>query len=291
MKSLFRVNRLRQCPMFRIQNVLQTSPVLRCFGSMSHYKFQSFMIQQTHACRHFGVTVGNVPNKFSYSMAIESQKMILAKLSDTKYVNALTNIRNSPGNIIMKWQGLLGLTMPLQLEVLNALSSDGEILFPANSEGLALYQHNLMHHQRNDKTGQLNRAIKAIWTYLFKLAFGATDNELRLAPKMTLESARKLAVTVSHATIVESFLQQIDKALETIQKEGKTEQELLIAKRMKVLDTLLPLHTKILTDQGFRGDVGYVLSQKGLMDFSDDPVIMSAVNESTVKLYQRAGLM
>lgn len=206
-----------------------------------------------------------------------SQPNMLKTLSSVKQGTEL--------DVISRWQAMLALILPSQFKIVQDIRDEdtGESLFSADQAGLG--QFNLSLTQLAKVDPQLQTVVQQKWGLLLKLSFGITDEEYRTRPRLNRQLAREMAIAASHAMQSSAFLQQIDEALEGVEADDVME------RRKKLLLTLLPVHQEVLGRFGFKGDKGYVLAQKELMDFVDDHIVVNSINQATATLYQRAGLV
>jgi len=175
--------------------------------------------------------------------------------------------------LIIKWQMLLGVLLPIQIETAKK--------FGFTNEQTALIEFNkqLIDQQQNDP--QLQSLNEQKWHTIFKQAFNMDSVQ-----KITLEQARNLVAEISTEMMSEHFLKQVDQTMGQIDPKAD-----LMQKRQTLITVLLPMQMAVMAKHGFEGEQGYVQAQRALMDYLHDPQIMEKAAKSQIALFTRAKVM
>jgi hypothetical protein len=182
-------------------------------------------------------------------------------------------IKNAQYPLIIKWQMMLGLVLPIQMEIIKKLGYTDE------QRALLEYNKQLMDSQQTDT--KLREINDQKWDFIFEQAFG-----MPAAKKMTIEQARSLIADISAGMVAEPFLGQVDQLMKQLPPNAD-----IMNKRQALLSVLLPLHMSIMAKHGFEGEQGYVQAQKALMDHLHDPEIMQKSLQAQEILFRRAGVL
>lgn len=187
--------------------------------------------------------------------------------------DTLAKIKAMPYPLIVKWQMLLSVLLPIQVETIKNYG------FTNEQTALLEYSSQLMHFQEMDS--HLRSVGDSKWSYIFEHAFG-----LPTVQKVTQAQAAALMNDISNEMVSDEFLAQVD------QHMGKLDPKLpLQEKRQALLGILLPLQLAVMAKHGFTGEEGYVQAQKALMDYMHDPQMMEKATKAQLTLFTRAGVM
>lgn len=204
-------------------------------------------------------------------LLLQAQQNILTRLK--AQVADLQAIKASELPLVNKWQILLSVILPIQLEVIKDLGLGDDQLALAHFNQACL-EHSLQDEQLHDLNAQK-------WAFLLDKTFGIKE-----LIEISLEQARLLAQDIVDAMLSESFLLEVDRVMATVPDDAS-----LLLKRQKLLTVLMPLHMSVMQEHGFEGEEGYIQAQRALMDYYHDPLIMAGVSRAQTVLFKRAGLI
>jgi len=201
----------------------------------------------------------------------ESQKQIFDLIKSQQ--EALEKIRNSDTSLINRWQNLLEVVLPAQVEVIKSLG------FSEDQSGLSNYNEQFMKRAVEDQA--LRDLNEEKWSFLLEIAFGVKQQR-----KISLQDAQNLIEEIATAMTSEEFLQEVDQVVEKIDQKAP-----MVVKRQTILAVLQPLHLSIMAKHGFEGEEGYVQAQRALVDYYYDPVVMERANHAQDVFLKRANLV
>ncbi len=202
--------------------------------------------------------------------ASDIQEEILDQLKSKEA--QLSMIRDSKEPIGVRWQALIGVVIPIQIET---IAKHG---FSPDQQGLSDFNKQLMKFNLDHKV--LRKLNEKKWDYLIDKAFGLS--QFRSVP---LEKIQKVIVQIANEMTSEDFLQKVDQIKKTFSPKMP-----LINKRKLLLAIIFPVHLKILADHGFDGDLGYIEAQRAILDHYYDPVIIESAIKAQETVFKRAEL-
>ncbi|MBS0290460.1 MAG: hypothetical protein JSS07_10570 [Proteobacteria bacterium] len=210
-------------------------------------------------------------NALSTEQLYQAQEQLISQLKSKE--KQLTEIQTAKYPLIIKWQMLVAVLLPLQIEIVKKLGF--------NNEQTALIEFNkqLTDVQNQDK--KLLDLNQQKWNYIFEKAF-----DLKTQQEMTLEQAKILIKDISSAMLNDSFLQQVDELARKF--DPKTN---LMEKRQALIGLILPLQLTIMDKHGFAGEEGYVHVQRALLDYLHDPEIIENATKAQITIFNRAGAL
>lgn len=182
-------------------------------------------------------------------------------------------IKEKSGSLIEKWQELLQVILPIQMEVIK----------PYNLGG---YQLGLSKFNEEYSRCALDSAVLCElntkkWLFVFDKAFGITEFK-----EISLQEAQSLIGEIAEEMTSEAFLVQIDQVINSLNPSAS-----LIEKRHAVLTILFPLHMSVMARHGFEGETGYIQAQRGIMDYYHDPLISQKAAHAQSVVFKRAQLI
>ncbi|MBS0285810.1 MAG: hypothetical protein JSR17_00420 [Proteobacteria bacterium] len=210
-------------------------------------------------------------NTLSIEKLYESQQTLLDMLKTKQDVFAKIKTVNYP--LIVKWQMMLGVLLPIQFEILKKIG------FTNEQTALIEYNAQLMQTQKDDQ--KLRELNEAKWNYIFEQAFDITSVQ-----KISQEQALALIKDISIEMMSENFLKQVDAFMAKLDPNMP-----LIEKRQHLLTLLIPMQMSVMSKHGFAGEQGYVQAQKALMEYLHEPQMIEQASKAQIALFTRAGLM
>ncbi|GEM_PF-1544766 len=209
--------------------------------------------------------------EISTSELFQIQKSIVERLRNEEPL--LKKIAESQGSLVEKWQQFVAMILPIQLEVIE------EAGFEGNQEGLSYFNELWMEAAAEEK--ELEDLNKEKWVFLFEKAFGLEE-----VKEISLTRARSLVKEITKEMLDEDFLELIEKEMSLLSHEAP-----MIQKRMTLLNLILPLHLRVMEEQGFKGDEGYVQAQRALTDYYSDPEIRASSTRAQLTVFRKAKLL
>lgn len=182
-------------------------------------------------------------------------------------------IQKSSTSLIEKWQNLLQVLLPIQLDVIkNYGFGEGQ---------LGLTQFNETYALCTAESTPLLELNKQKWLFIFEKAFKITEFK-----EISLQEAQRLIDDIVEEMISEVFLKKVDKIINSLPNEAS-----LIEKRKAILTVLFPLHLSIMAKHGFEGKTGYIQAQRAIMDYYYDPMIVQRAAYAQSVFFERAQLV
>lgn len=212
-------------------------------------------------------------NRFSLSteQLLEIQNEIYHKIQLNE--DKLRLIKDKSSSLIEKWQELLQVILPIQMDVIMAHNlGDGQC---------ALSKFNEEYTRNSSESIALSELNKEKWLFIFNKAFGVSEFK-----KISLQEAQNLITEITEEMTSEPFLIQIDCVINSFKPKAS-----LIEKRQAVLAILFPLHMSIMERHGFNGELGYIQAQRAIMDYYHDPKIGQSASNAQSVVFRRAQLI
>lgn len=201
----------------------------------------------------------------------DSQQTVLEKLKAKQDV--LAKIKAAQYPLIVKWQMLLSVLLPIQFEEVKKLG------FTNEQSALIDFNGQLMHYQQTDQ--KLKALSDAKWNYIFEQAF-----DIKEIQAVTQEQALALIKDITSEMMSEHFLSSVDQFM------GKLDPNMqVLEKRQALLSILIPMQMNVMARHGFVGEQGYVQAQKALMDYMHEPKMIEMASKAQMALFTRAGIM
>ncbi len=201
----------------------------------------------------------------------DSQQNVIDKLKSKQDVFA--KIKGAQYPLIVKWQMLLSVLLPIQFEEVKKLG------FTNEQSALIDFNAQLMQHQQTDQ--KLKALNDEKWHYIFEQAF-----EIKEIQNVTQEQALALIQDITAEMMSEHFLSSVDQFM------GKLDPKMqVLEKRQALLSILIPMQMNVMARHGFAGEQGYVQAQKALMDYMHEPKMIEMASKAQMALFTRAGLM
>lgn len=172
-----------------------------------------------------------------------------------------------------KWQALLQVILPIQIEVIKAYNLED------NQLGLLKFNEEYSRCAQNYST--LRELNTQKWLFIFEKAFAVTEFK-----EISLQEAQSLIVEIAKEMTSETFLAQIDQVINSFKPNAS-----LIEKRQAVLTILFPLHMSVMEKHGFKGEIGYIQAQRAIMDYYHDPLISQRAAHAQSVIFKRALLI
>ncbi len=188
-------------------------------------------------------------------------------------VHQLVLIKEKAGSLVEKWQELLEVILPIQMQVIQSHNLE-------NSQS-GLSKFNEEYSRCALGSAALCELNKQKWLFIFDKAFGITEFK-----EISLQQAQSLIVEIAKEMTSEDFLIQIDQVLKALKPHAS-----LIEKRKAVLTILFPLHLSVMTRHGFGGETGYIQAQRAIMDYYHDPLISQRAAYAQSVVFKRAQLI
>ena len=201
----------------------------------------------------------------------ESQHAVIDKLKAKQ--DTFDKIKAAQYPLIIKWQMLLSVLLPIQFEEVKQLGYTNE------QSALIDFNAQLMQYQQTDQ--KLKDLNDAKWQFIFEQAF-----EIKTVQSITSEQALALIKDISTEMMSEHFLTQVDQFIAKLDPKMP-----VLEKRQALLSILIPMQMNIMAKHGFAGEQGYVQAQKSLMDYMHEPKMIEMASKAQVALFSRAGLM
>ncbi len=182
-------------------------------------------------------------------------------------------IKDKSSSLIEKWQELLQVILPIQMDVIKAYNLGD------NQSGLSKF--NAEYTRCSPESVALSELNKEKWLFIFDKTFGGIEFK-----EISLQEAQKLIEEIAQEMTSETFLTQIDRVIISLKPEAS-----LIEKRRAVLTILIPLHISVMGRHGFNGEVGYIQAQRAIMDYYHDPQIAQRAAHAQSVVFRRAQLI
>jgi hypothetical protein len=213
----------------------------------------------------------NQSQQLSTEQLLTIQNEIYNRIQLNKH--KLLFIRERSGSLIEKWQELLQVILPIQMDVIKAYSLGD------NQVGLSKF--NEEYARCSSKSTALCKLTTQKWLFIFDKTFGITEFK-----EISLQEAQSLTVEIAEEMTSETFLAQIDHAINALKPDAS-----LIEKRQLVLTILFPLHMSVMARHGFDGETGYIQAQRAIMDYYHDPLIAQKAAYAQSVVFRRAQLI
>ena len=182
-------------------------------------------------------------------------------------------IKDKPCSLIEKWQELLQVVLPIQMDVIKAYNLGD------NQSGLSKFNEEYAHGL--SESVALSKLNTEKWLFIFHKMFGITEFK-----EVSLQEAQNLIGEIAEEMTSETFLTQIDRVINSLKPEAS-----LIEKRQAVLTVLFPLHMSVMERHGFNGEVGYIQAQRAIMDYYHDSQIAQTAAHAQSIVFRRAQLI
>jgi len=211
----------------------------------------------------------------SQRLSIEQLLIIQNEIYNRIQLNKhkLLCIKKKSGSLIEKWQELLQVILPIQLDVIKAYNVGD------NQLGLSKFNEEYVHCSLESTALCKLNALK--WLFIFDNAFGITEFK-----EISLQEAQSLIEEIAEEMTSETFLVQIDHVINSLTPDTS-----LIEKRQAVLTILFPLHMSVMAKHGFDGETGYIQAQRAIMDYYHDPLIAQKAAYAQSVVFKRARLI
>jgi hypothetical protein len=194
-----------------------------------------------------------IQNEIYHRIQLDAHKLLLLK--------------ESQGSVMEKWQKLLQIILPIQMDVLQT---------PHLENGLT--QFNAAYARSLPESPALRDLNTRKWLFIFEKAFGITEFK-----EISLQQAQSLIAEIATEMASEVFLAQIDNTIASLSPDAS-----LIEKRQAILTVLFPLHLSVMARYGFEGMTGYIQAQRAIMDYYHDPLIAQKASEAQSIVFRRA---
>lgn len=201
----------------------------------------------------------------------DSQQKIIDELKAKQDV--LAKIKAVQYPLIVKWQMMLSVLLPIQFENIKKIG------FTNEQSALVDYNAQLMHYQQLDQ--KLKDLNDAKWNYIFEQAF-----DVKTVDNITKDQAMMLIKDISTEMMSETFLTQVDEFMAKLDPKMQ-----VLEKRQALLSLLIPMQMQVMGRHGFEGEKGYVQAQKALMDHMHEPQMIEMATKAQITLFNRAKLM
>ena len=210
----------------------------------------------------------------SQQLSIEELLIVQNEIYNKIQLNehTLLLIKENKSSLIQKWQELLKVILPIQMDVIKAYNL-GE-----NQLGLSKF------HEECTRCSLESTALRELntqkWLYIFDKTFGITEFK-----EISLEKAQGIIVEIAEEMTSEAFLTQVDSVIHSLEPDAS-----LIEKRQAILTILFPLHMSVMARHGFAGETGYIQAQRAIMDYHHDPLIAQRAAHAQSVVFKRAQL-
>lgn len=210
-------------------------------------------------------------NNYSVNQFVTIQNEIFQKMQS--HEQRLIAIQQSTASLFERWQNLLQVILPIQLEVIQThqIGDDQSGLSRFNEEYTKMAASSAVLLDLNKKK----------WLFIFEKAFNITEFK-----EIFLEEAQRLIADIGEAMNSEAFLKKIDNITNTFHQNSS-----LLERRQAILKVLLPLHMSVMAKHGFEGEIGYIQAQRAIMDYYYDPQIARDAAHAQSILFHRAKLV
>jgi hypothetical protein len=186
--------------------------------------------------------------------------------------HTLLLIKEKSGSLIKKWQELLRVILPIQMDAIKA--------YNLGDHQLGLSKFNEEYSRCALDAVTLRELNTQKWLFIFDKAFGITEFK-----EISLKEAQSLITEIAEEMTSEAFLVQIDQVINALEPNVS-----LIEKRQAVLTILFPLHMSVMAKHGFEGETGYIQAQRAIMDYYHDPLISQKAAHAQSVVFKRAQL-
>lgn len=202
-------------------------------------------------------------------ISIQNEIYRQIKLNEHK----LLKIKEKTCSLMEKWQDLLQVILPIQMDAIKAYSlGDGQA-------GLSKFNEAYAHAALDSST--LRELNTKKWLLIFDKAFGMTEYR-----EISLGQAQSLIKEIREEMTSEPFLLEVDQAIHSLESGAS-----MVEKRQAVLTILFPLHMSVMRRHGFEGEKGYVQAQRAIMDYYHDPEISKMAAQAQSVVFKRAQLI
>lgn len=209
--------------------------------------------------------------RLSTEQLLNIQNEIYNKIQFNEY--KLLLIKEKSGSLVEKWQELLQVVLPIQMDVIKA--------YTLGNNQLGLSKFNEEYSRCSLKATALFELNIQKWLFVFDRTFGITEFK-----EISLQEAQSLIQEIAEEMTSETFLAQIDCRINSLKPDAS-----LIEKRQAVLTILFPLHMSIMAKHGFDGETGYIQAQRAIMDYYHDPLISQMAAHAQSVVFKRAQLI
>ncbi len=211
----------------------------------------------------------------NHSLSIEQLLTIQNEIYNKIQLNEdnLRLIKDKSGSLIEKWQELLQVILPIQMDVIKAYNLGD------NQSGLSKF--NEEYTRRSSESVALSKLNTEKWLFIFDKTFDITEFK-----EISLQEAQNLIEEIAEEMTSETFLTQIDRLINSVRPEAS-----LIEKRQAVLTILFPLHMAVMERHGFNGEMGYIQAQRAIMDYYHDSQIAQRAAHAQSVVFRRAQLI
>ena len=165
-----------------------------------------------------------------------------------EYETHLLELRESKASLTKRWGAMIDIFMPLQMQIAKNYLPDEPVWV------LSFNQH-LNECKASDPS--VKRLDEEKWAYLLETSFGITD-----IPAISLEKAQAMARDIAASYNNEERVAQLESIKETS------------AASEVMYDLMMALEMPVFEEHGFKGETGYIVAQKAILEFFDDPLIV-----------------
>lgn len=152
-------------------------------------------------------------------------------------------LRDSNASWIKRWGGAIDILMPTMMEAAKESLPDQPVW-------LLSFNENLNKHKVDD--AELKALDDQKWAYVMEHGFGITE-----IPAISLDLAREMT-----RGITTSFDDEVYKELKSKHKPEEAMYQMLMSLEIPVFEA-----------SGFKGEEGYFIAQKGILEYFDDRLI------------------
>ena len=216
-------------------------------------------------------------NNYCESMRLSTEQLLTIQkdIFDKIQLNEhkLLLIREKSGSLIEKWQELLQVILPIQMDVIKT--------YNLGDHQQGLLKFNEEYGSRAPTSTALRELNTQKWLFIFDKAFGITEFK-----EISLQEAQSLIEEIAEEMTSETFLTQVDDVISSLNPDAT-----LVEKRQAVLTILLPSHMSVMSRHGFAGETGYIQAQRAIMDYYSDPFIAQRAAYAQSLVFKRAQLI
>lgn len=182
-------------------------------------------------------------------------KLTLEKLK--VYEAEFHKLRDSNAAWIKRWGGAIDILMPTMIEAAKQCLPDQPVW-------LLSFNEHLNKHKAED--AELKALDDQKWAYVMEHGFGITD-----IPDISLDLAREMT-----RSITTSFNEEIYKSLKAKHKPEEAMYQMLMSLEIPAFEA-----------NGFKGEQGYFIAQKGILEYFDDRLISEYGKEVHKKMLHK----
>lgn len=218
------------------------------------------------------------PPELTMDVAKAITQMTIMQLDneDMMYNQSLKKIQKTNASLTDRWQAMVHVLLSCQLHAIVPFG------YQPNEQGLLEFNKAFGLLTMKPEGKELRKLSLDRWRMIVNHAFGVV-----MGPEdsISVEKARLIALKLSFEMLSEPFLKSIDQAVENL---GPSPSDL--QRQQALLQALLPLQMRVMSEFGFQGEEGFIRLQIAQAEHATDETVAHNTVSSTMAVFRRAGI-